>query len=203
MPRDIVTSSRLTAHCPKGRAQAVANQKIKIMLLLTKSEAARRLGERADDLRQHLPKRKIWPLAQVARMFGVSQTLLRRWIKSGVLRKFRSLPHHRKGLGEREIRRFLREVSEAAEVVGNPTWNERARPAEKRCRDLATSMSSGESLIPREFAARANVAVTTVRRLAGDRRLPSFRPTPYRIRIGDQSQKKRRKFRKPFDRLLS
>ncbi len=183
---DAVADSLRAARPAQGGAQAAAERTRRIMLLLPKSAALRNLGERADEIRHDLRcrRRKIWPLAQVARLFGVSETLLRRWIKGGLLKKYRPPKRHRKGITQREIRRFLKEVTEKAQFLGEWIVQERARPAEQRCRDFASSVSELESFTPREFARRAKVAATTVRRLARDSVLPTFHVTSHRIRIG-------------------
>jgi transposase-like protein len=108
--------------------------------------------------------RRVWPFATVAHLFGISPSLLRKWVERGLLSRFRRpTEHHRPGLTERAIRRFLAAVATESES-GVELFRERARPAEEKCRTAKTELQAGEALSPAEFAARAGVAVTTVHR---------------------------------------
>jgi len=69
----------------------------------------------------------------------------------------------------------------------------RRKPAEERCRQAAWQLGRNELLKPDEFAARACVSVTTVRRMLAAEIIREYRPTPRRIRICHWDRKKLRK----------
>jgi transposase-like protein len=136
--------------------------------------------------------RRVWPFATVARLFGISPSLLRKWVEQGLLSRFRRpSDQHRPGLTERAIRRFLDAVATESES-GVELFRERARPAEEKCRKAKTGLRAREALSPAEFAARAGVAVTTVLRLLAEGTLNAWYPTPHRPKICTWMEKERR-----------
>ena len=164
------------------------------MHLLARSAAAKGIiGKRhAIESALRARRRRVWPLAAVARMFGISPSLLRKWAKQGLVSLFqRPTDSHRPGLTERAIRQFLKELAAEAES-GIELFHHRPRPAEERCREAVRGLKPGEVLAPAEFAARAEVAVTTVRRLLVIRELDAWYPTPHRPKICDWMEKERR-----------
>jgi transposase-like protein len=141
----------------------------------------------------HAKPKRVWPFATVARLFGISPSLLRKWVEQDLLSRFRRpTEHHRPGLTERAIRRFLAAVATESES-GVELFRERARPAEEKCRTAKTELQAGEALSPAEFAARAGVAVTTVHRLLAEGSLQAWYPTPHRPKICTSIEKNRRK----------
>lgn len=98
---------------------------------------------------------------------------------------------HRPGLTPQAVCRFLKELAGAAEY-GIEVFPHRPRPAEERCRDAMRGLKEGELLDPEEFAARARVSVTTVRRLVALDELPAWRPTPHRPKICSWLEKNRK-----------
>ena len=110
----------------------------------------------------------------------------------GLLSRFRRpSKSHRTGLTPRSVRTFLRELAEQSE------WEielvrKRPRPAEQRCVKATVELGKRETLAPAEFAARARVAVTTVRRLLAEGTLDAWRHTPHRPKICTWMEKERR-----------
>jgi hypothetical protein len=150
--------------------------------LLLRSPAAHRILARAAEIRARLDaeRRKIWPLAQIARLFEISEQLLRQWIKRGLLSKFRRpTEHYRRGITEKVIRKFLNRLGDGAETVGEPKTS-RIRPARKKCAAARSAMRSKERLKPSEFAARAGVSVSTVHRLREQGIIRAIRSSPGR-----------------------
>lgn len=163
--------------------------------LLAGSQAAKGTIANRHEVERNLKAtpRRVWPLAKVARWFGISPSLLRKWAKQGLLPLFkRPSEHHRPGVTGHAIRTFLAELVSATES-GMEVYCHRARPAEKRCHEAMRSLKPGEALAPAEFAARARVAVTTVRRLLAMGELRAWYPTPHRPKICDWMEIERRK----------
>lgn len=140
----------------------------------------------------HQVRRKVWPFAKVARLFGISPSLLRKWIGQGLLAPFgRPTEYHHPGLTVPAIQSFLDEVTEQAKW-GIPAVPERKRPAEERCRKAARELRPGEALTVPDFAARAGVAAATVHRLLAAGSLCAWYATPRRPKICDWMEKERR-----------
>lgn len=159
------------------------------------SDAARAILDRQTGIKVRLrtAQRKIWPVAQVARLFEISERLLWKWISDGCISRYRRpTKHHRSGITANAIRAFLRELDDGASY-GIGYQNTRRRPAEEKGRAIARGLSVGAALTPKEFATRAGISPTTVRRLAGSGVVYAQRPTPCRIKICDPSERFRRK----------
>ena len=174
----------------------------KLLQLLARSAAAKEIIGKRPQIENALraTRRRVWPLATVARLFGISASLLRKWAKEGLVSLFRRpSAHHRPGLTEKAVRRFLKELAEEAES-GTEVFPHRPRHAEERCRKATQELKPGEVLAPAEFAARARVAVTTVRRLLAIGELDAWYPTPHRPNICDWMEKERRKRKKHLTR---
>lgn len=165
----------------------------KIYGLLSGSPAVWRIIENRASIEMQVGavRRKVWPFAKVARIFGISPSLLRKWIGQGLLAPFRRpTAYHRPGLTVPAIQRFLDEVTGQAEW-GGPAGLDRKRPAEERCRQAARELRPGEALSVADFAARAGVAATTVHRLLAVGILCAWHPTPHRPKICDWREKER------------
>lgn len=164
--------------------------------LYRRSDAARAILDRrsAIEARLRVEKRKVWPVARVARLFDISARLLWMWISKGCIRPYRQpTKNHRPGISAKAIRALLNQLEGAASHSPQYT-NSRRRMAEEKCRATANSMERGEELTPKRFAARARVSQTTVHRLIGSGLLYARRPTPHRKRIchpSEQFKKKR------------
>jgi hypothetical protein len=143
---------------------------------------------------QLAPKtRKVWPVARVACLFGVSERLVWNWIASGVLPRYRPRSkNHRKGIAASAIQAFLRDLEQYASF-GVELTRERKRPAWEKGKAEAGKLREDEELTPAQFAARASVSVATVHRLVADNVLHSERPTDHRIKICHWRRKYRRK----------
>jgi len=166
----------------------------KLLQFLARSAAAKGIPGKHCEIEGTLDgnRRRVWPLATVARLFGISPSLLRKWAKLGLVSLFkRPSGHYRPGLTERAVRRFLKELAEAAES-GIQLRYRRPCPAWKRCREAVRGLKPGEALAPAEFAARAGVSVTTVRRLLAMHELNAWHPTPHRPKVCDWMEKNRR-----------
>lgn len=170
------------------------HRRLRLFYLLRNSSAVWRILERRSFIESSLrtKPRRVWPFATVARLFGISPSLLRKWVEQDILSQFqRPTEHHRPGLTKRAIRRFLAAVA-AESNFGVQLFRERARPAEKRCRETVRGLQSGEVVPPAKFASRAGVAVTTVHRLVAMGRLQAWYPTPHRPKICTWAEKDRR-----------
>ena len=78
-------------------------------------------------------KRKVWPVAHVARLLGVSVRLLWQWVATGVIATYeRPSEHHRKGITAGEIHRFLGCIKEANMRVS--PRRQYPSPAMEKCR---------------------------------------------------------------------
>ena len=143
-PLEIHRRLRLAGGQARGAADRGMKQDMRferILRLLEGSSAAGRIaGNRARiESALRAKPRRVWPLATVARLFGISPSLLRKWVGQGLLSRFRRpTAHHRPGLTERAVRRFLRELAGEAES-GTPVFLHRPRPAEKRCREAVVA----------------------------------------------------------------
>ena len=160
--------------------------------LLRRSRLAHAILARSDRIGQRLleENRKVWPTAQVARLFGISERLLWKWIKEGVLPAFRPpTDRHRVGIATETIRDFLRRLARDMEPGAAPGTC-RARPAEARCREEMRGLGRGKELSPRQFAEAAGVSVSTVHRCLQAGLLSSRRPTDHRIRISIRGKKR-------------
>lgn len=177
-----------------GMSMGSGDKRMKMLRLFSRSEAMRGIIERRPEIENALcgKKRRVWPLATVARLFGISPSLLRKWAKQGMVSLFkRPSDRHRPGLTAKAVRKFLGELAAAAESRME-FFPHRPRPAEQRCHDVVGGLKPGEVLAPAEFAARAKVAVTTVRRLLAMRELHAWYPTPHRPKVCDWGEEKRR-----------
>jgi transposase-like protein len=173
---------------------AKEKRRLAIFRLFLRSEAVRTIMARHAWIERQMREkpRKVWPFAKIARLFGISPSLLRKWVAQGLITRFRPpSAHHREGLTERAVREFLREVAERADS-GIEFTLRRPRPAVEKCRKVLRELQRGEALTPREFAARAGVAPTTVHRLLAEHFLVAWYPTPYRPKICDFLEKDRR-----------
>ena len=170
------------------------DRQYRILRLLAGSPGARSIAGDRTRIESALraKPRRVWPLATVARLFGISPSLLRKWTGQGFLSMFRRpTEHHRPGLTERAVRKFLAELAAEAES-GTEYFLHRPRRAEEKCRKANANWKPGEALAPAEFAARAGVSVTTVRRLLAAGDLDAWHPTPHRPKICDRWEKERR-----------
>ncbi len=173
----------------------MANKAEHLLHLLQTSPAAGKIVGARKAIESHLraQPRRVWPGATIARHFGISASLLRKWMDMGLIARFKPPSrHYRAGLTERSIRDFLRGLSKQAEW-GIGLVRIRDRPAEERCRKAFRELQPGEAPSTREFAARAGVAVTTVHRLLACGILQAWYPTPYRPKICGWQEKDRRK----------
>jgi len=168
----------------KRQRRVKQQQGSRVIALLAISPKARDIAMRSSAILAQLRerKRKIWPLTAVAKMLGISPNLLRSWIRSGCLRSYRPPPNHRRGIKADEIRIFVEKVTDYSQYL-KFSGGFRRRPARERCRSVFAQLDRSETLSPREFAERAKVATTTVRRLASLQVINAHRPTPHRIRI--------------------
>jgi hypothetical protein len=180
-PRDTLQAAALRR---AWRRQRQIEQQRPVARLVERSPAVRRISENAEALRLHLRlrKRKIWPLATVAKLFGVSPSLLRKWIDCGVLSRSRLPKPYRPGITEQSIRRLLRQLA------GDSDWiseldTKRQRPAERKCGETCRQLGRRELLTSNEFAELAGVSMTTVHRMVESKIIRSHRPTPGRIMI--------------------
>jgi transposase-like protein len=166
-----------------------------VFRLLRSSPAAWKIVEARETIERSLRSRprKVWPTATIAKLFGISPSLLRKWVHLGLIPRFRPpSKYYRPGLTARSVRSFLRELAEPVEW-GIQLVRKRTRPAEEKCRKALRELAGGEAPAPAEFAARAGVAVTTVHRLLADGFLPAWYPTPHPPRICEWVEKNRRK----------
>jgi hypothetical protein len=164
----------------------------RIDYLLLTSEAAGRILQNLTLIQDELAsrKRKVWPVAQVAQLFRVSERLVWNWIASGVLPKYQPpSKSYRPGITARAIRAFLSVLEECGEC-GVELMRERKEPAWERGKEEFGKLRADEKLTPAQMAARARISITTVYRLAADHAIESDRPTPHRIRI----RRRRRKY---------
>lgn len=138
--------------------------------------------------------RRVWPLATVARLFGASPSLLRKWMGRGLLAPFKQpSKSYRSGITVRGIQAFLRQLCEQAER-GIRFRRRRRYPAGEKCLKAFRELGRDEILSPAEFAARARVGVTTVHRLLAAGWLDGWYPSPHRPKICGS--------RKPFSKNI-
>jgi hypothetical protein len=122
----------------------------------------------------------------------MSERLLRQWIGKGIIPMFsRPSASHRSGISEDAIRDFLRHIVRGASFGLGPHQGRR-QPAREKCVAAASQLKDDEELTPNEFAEKAGVSVTTVRRLAGEDAFDSYRPTSRRCIICTSVQKYRK-----------
>lgn len=143
--------------------------------LLSGSRAAHAVRERQSEIEAGLreAKCKVWPVARVARLFGVSVRLLWQWIETGMIATYRRpTPHHRKGITAAAIREFLGCLERQGLCV-RPRRQCR-RPAWEKCQQAFRALAEDELLTPREFAAHAGVSVATVWRATRTGNLPAL-----------------------------
>lgn len=108
-------------------------------------------------------KRRIWPVAHVARLLGVSVRLLWQWTADGVIPAYdRPSKSHRKGITARAIRGFLSSLEAGRHVSPRRQY---PSPALEKCRQALRNLAQDELLTPEEFAARGSLGGN---RLAGD-----------------------------------
>ena len=170
------------------------DRRMKTLRLLASSTAAKNILDKRPQIESALrtKTKRVWPLATVARLFGISPSLLRKWATQGLVSLFKPpTERHRPGLTEQAIRKFLAGLSAEA-ASGIELFLHRPRPAEEKCRETVRGLKPGEALAPAEFAVRAKVAVTTVRRLLVMGELDAWYPTKYRPKICDWDEKNRR-----------
>ncbi len=162
-----------------------------MLKLLWRSPKALELSRRRSGIQSELrsQKLKVWPVARVARLFNISERLLWQWIAAGCLPRYRRpTKSHKKGITSSAIRSFVKHLGEHGIYVADRTRS-RMRPAEEKCRQIASRLKPEERLTPEKFAARANVSLATVHRLLVARVISAHRPTPRRIRICHWSEK--------------
>lgn len=170
-------------------------QRSATLQMLSRSGAALALARRGADITGEIrrAKVKVWSVARAARLFGISERLLWKWIAAGCLPKYRRpTVHHRKGITTRALVTFVKQVQTYGEFIEEPR-RDRRRRAESKCREVANQLNRGEHLTPRQFASRSRVAVTTVHRLIALGFVDSYRPTEHRLRVCHWSEKYRRK----------
>ena len=142
--------------------------------LLRSSSAAHDIGCRRFEIEAQLrtDKRKVWPVARVARLFRVSVRLLWQWIGEGFIAIYRRpTEYHRKGITAQAIQEFLSCLDRAG--VGVCRERRCRRPALEKCQQALLELAKDELLTPREFAARAHVSVATVWRATRSGKLPA------------------------------
>lgn len=102
------------------------DKELRIYRLLRSSPAAWKIIESRAAIEHHLRSRprRVWPCATIAKLFGISPGLLRKWIDQGLLSRFRRpSEHHRPGLTARSVQSFLRELAEKR-PMGHPSGEE-------------------------------------------------------------------------------
>jgi len=147
----------------------------KLRQLLLYSPAAHKVRGRQMEIREELgrDRRKVWPVARAARLFGVSPRLLWQWIGNGLLPAYRRpTEQHRKGITSQALRAFLDQLSRAWSY--SEPQRRCPRPAGKKCLQALQALAEEELLTPSEFATRAGVSVSTVRRATVSRQLPAL-----------------------------
>ncbi len=166
-----------------------------ILDLVRRSPLARTIIERKDWIKRQicLKRRKVWPTAYVAGLFGVSERLLWKWVERGAIPTYRRpTKRHRKGITHRAIQEFLRDLEQWASF-GLGLTRPRKRPAWERAKEEARKLQRDEELTPAQFASRARVSVTTIYRLLAANDLHSVRPTDHRIKICRWGRRKKRR----------
>ena len=180
-------------------------RRLAIYQLLRKSPAARALAERREEINVALDARprKIWPVAAVARFFGISPRLLWNWIGQNLITEARPpakwgraaggkpVAGMMKGLSPGSIRSFL-EILVKQHRCSLPQPAVRKSPAAQRCLEHLKTLRTEQCPTPLEFAAGAGVSAATVRRLIRQRRLPSWRISKGRVRIGKKPAQRRK-----------
>jgi hypothetical protein len=146
--------------------------------LLRRSPAAQQIAARCSEIDAIMRERpqKIWPVAKVARLFGISSRLLWKWIDEGALtrhkpsREWRKdssgnpLRCHRKGLTRQAVVKFVRGLADTAQfMAAHP--RPKSSPAKQRCLALFKGLNREDMPTPMEFASRAGVSISNVRRL--------------------------------------
>lgn len=175
---------------PRQRRRS-KNKQLSAGLLLLRSPTALALATRRSKIQPRLraEAKKVWPVAQVARLFEISERLLWDWITEGFLsRNRRPIRNYQKGITTDAIRKFLKHLEESS-YLGENLRRSRKRAAADRCKNMARQLQPEEQLTPRQFAMRARVSLSTVRRLVAGGILCGHRPTPSRIKLCHPSQK--------------
>jgi len=168
---------------------------MRILRLVSVSRAAKEIVVNRAVIEKSLSSkpRLVWPLATVARLMGISPSLLRKWANLGLITLYqRPTAHHRPGLTRKAIHKFLAELAEESASILE-IYFRRPRPAEAKCLKAICGLQKGDIFTPAEFAARAGVATTTVHRLIACHVLDVWYPTPHRPKICNYLEKERRK----------
>ena len=142
--------------------------------LFRRSWVLHNVRDRRAEIRAQLRsvKRKVWPVAHVARLFGVSVRLLWQWVADGIIPAYqRPSGNHRKGITAGAIRGFLNSLEAIPYVSPRRQY---PSPALERCRRALGELAMDELLTPEEFAARAGVSVATVWRATASRQIPAI-----------------------------
>ena len=142
--------------------------------LFRRSWVLHRVRDRRAEIQARLRsvKRKVWPVARVARLLGVSVRLLWQWIADGAIAAYeRPSEHHCKGITARAIHRFLGCLDEAGMCVF--PRRQSPSPAMEKCRLALRKLAQDELLTPGKFATRAGVSVATVWRATASGSLPA------------------------------
>lgn len=132
--------------------------------------------------------RRVWPVAKVARIFGVSERLLWNWIESGLLRTQRPQPFHKRGISKPAAVRFLKLLEKEGDECGfgdyGSIFGSPAGRPDIAMRKIRRAWHGSNGLTPCQFAGRAGVSRTTVMRAIHDGDLNAWNPTPRRYVLG-------------------
>jgi hypothetical protein len=154
--------------------------------LLSDSLAARQVAERAEEIMAVLKRRprKVWPTAQIARLFGVSTGLLRQWMARKLLAKAqpprkwleaakgRPLRGLKPGIDPASVKRLVKALAEGHQYRQYHHRTKRARPAADRYRAILAGLGPREKLTAAELSRLAKISVSTVYRLSGNENHP-------------------------------
>lgn len=190
------------------------SETLRLLDFFRRSNALQRLTDEIPGLRQQLKTdpRKVIPVAEVARWFGVSHRQMRLWIEQGWISKpelkapkahleDNKRPAQRKqGLTPGRLKAFLQRLLEVQSLARE--WQQpvrRGRPAvvAQKVHQAYRDLTLEHNMTPAELARKIGVPPGSVRRVMHQGAVRFRQPSPCRYRLIASSFASRKKSKKP------
>ena len=172
----------------------MAKFSLELLTTFRRSAALQRLAADEQRLRQIVKndRRKIIPVAEVARWLGVSNRQMWNWIEQGWINTYRGPSEsYKKGISKPDFSRFLKRLAEYqrfATGMCSPLCLGRPPAARKQLKDAYLSNQLQDGMTVGQCAEALGISTDSVLRALKRGHVRSFKISRYRFRLGDRKK---------------